>query len=627
MARSLKTLNARGYDPDRPVPWHLTDRATGQKHHYTYKYERHTEEKEKREHRHQHALLWTKTQPATASDEAADAAGIGNWVIIADETAQYARELGHQVIRQGTHLVNTEEYFALLQQLQFVLLPRDLQGATDREEGIKAGIYLDLPITSVRVIRLRVNSLERKIHNKKYFLVTDSAKDTVRRALKILGCGTNSVTTQGNTTTYDTHYCNTKSCGHSVCSLKNYFIKRSRNRKNLKAIFNAAVQHQEQYRLVHATFATDWALPRNEPTRTKGAPILDTSGRKARALRAATHDTMSTADSMLNSRLNQHLDTMRQAIQAATRDKTIISAQHRVTELAFLQSHHEGRRSFPNPHTHAVIAVPIGVSHEQLKDKLLAHVRKIQPNAYIKLKDLYYQTQEEREEQASKLGAYDAKEQAITPAQSSMDYTISEEETKFMERLGLNWQPHCTELPAVLDDKSLAEVLEEEDAAEQHALYYSDVKDITLKGQKHQVLVVHMNPLTKPLGKDKGKPTHTRRLIMFFNRYKNKVTKTRIEMSDVRAVSAHRPESLRPMSLESDGLGAVRAVGLESDELGAVRPMSLGSENLRAVGLGFQVEESEAGNKDEVRSCGVGSYGVAPLTSARLNHFMYEATL
>jgi hypothetical protein len=68
-------------------------------------------------------------------------------------------------------------------------------------------------------------------------------------------------------------------------------------------------------------------------------------------------------------------------------------------------------------------------------------------------------------------------------------------------------------------------------------------------------------------------------------------------------------------------------VGLESDELGAVRPMSLGSENLRAVGLGFQVEESEAGNKDEVRSCGVGSYGVAPLTSARLNHFMYEATL
>ncbi len=103
MANAKPKLNARGYDVTRPVPWKQTG-IDGTTNFYTYAFERYDEKRQQREHRVQHALLWTKSQPSTATDEAAANAGIGNWVIINDETAQQVRQIGLEIITKGGHL-------------------------------------------------------------------------------------------------------------------------------------------------------------------------------------------------------------------------------------------------------------------------------------------------------------------------------------------------------------------------------------------------------------------------------------------------------------------------------------------------------------------------------------------
>ena len=294
-------LNARGHDPDRPVPWEYTDPETNERVHLSYKYERQEEERMKREHRAQHALLWTKSQPSTASDEDAELAGIGNWVILNTEHAANLRLLGHEVITNGRHLVNAELHFNQLRQLEFVQLSRDLDGAHERDIGISQGTYLDLTITSVRAIRLRIANMQRKLQQSKQALETKPGQDLVRRALKILGCGVvvNKATTDKRTNKTITKVtianCNTKSCGMPECSLRSYYHKRAKYRANLTTALQDAKNNSTQYRLVHVTIATDWALPTDEPRRARNNPILSTTGHKANHCKAWLPDHKSNA--------------------------------------------------------------------------------------------------------------------------------------------------------------------------------------------------------------------------------------------------------------------------------------------------------------------------------------------
>jgi hypothetical protein len=623
MANAKPKLNARGYDVTRPVPWKQTG-IDGTTNFYTYAFERYDEKRQQREHRVQHALLWTKSQPSTATDEAAANAGIGNWVIINDETAQQVRQIGLEIITKGGHLTNPKQHFALLQQLQFVQLPRDLQGAQERESGILDGTYVDLPVTSVRNIRLRVHVLERKLYHGHTDYQDKNTRDLIRRALKIAGCGVQIQKVQGKTTTHTITQCRTKSCGQPECSLKNYYHKRSKYRSNLKSILEAANTNKDQYRIIHVTFTNEWALPKNESKRQRAAPIMETSGRKAKHIYSALHDTSSQAQNMYLERLQQHLTTIRKALDSTAVRKHVISAQHRVTEVAFLCSDHENRRSFPNPHTHAVLAVHNATTDTELVEVLRNALKQTAPFANVKLKDLHYTAEQDRQEQASALGAYDAKEQAITPAVDEAieaQDAFTDEELQFMKQLGLGFKPHSTEVYAALDDKSLAELIEAEDY-DNSCLYHSDVKNITHKGAQQQVITIRMSPVTKPLGKDKGKVTHTRRLLFYFSPYKNKVTKARVVTTEVGKLE-NRGVDVRA----ADGLGSgssrlekvAEAVRSKFGELGvggssrlekvaeAVRPKAVEL----GVGGSSRLEKVAEAVRPKAVELGVGECGVA----------------
>lgn len=601
-------LNARGHDPDRPVPWEYTDPETNERVHLSYKYERQEEERMKREHRAQHALLWTKSQPSTASDEDAELAGIGNWVILNTEHAANLRLLGHEVITNGRHLVNAELHFNQLRQLEFVQLSRDLDGAHERDIGISQGNYLDLPITSVRAIRLRIANMQRKLQQSKQALETKPGQDLVRRALKILGCGVvvNKATTDKRTNKTITKVtianCNTKSCGMPECSLRSYYHKRAKYRANLTTALQDAKNNSTQYRLVHVTLATDWALPTDEPRRARNNPILSTTGHKANHCKAWLPDHKSKQPNLYLTRLHEHLEAMRKVFGSQPVRRAVLNTPHRVTETAFLVSGKQQSRSFPNPHTHAVIAVPSAISDRELVATLLTALKKRVPNGNVKIKDVHSSSEEDVKEQASALGAYDAKEQAVTPHESKhTEYTPQEQ--RYLAVLGLDWQPHSTELMACLDDKSLSEVIESEDY-DASVMYHSDVKALPTVSRKQEVIVISMKPETKPLGKDKGKPTHTRRLLMFFNPRSNRVTRSKVE------VLAIESDSLQVASRRSAQSSHRSVDDLELRELG-VRELG-GLVGLEAVEAGLsKLDEVVGGNYNEVGLMGFELWGVA----------------
>jgi hypothetical protein len=227
---------------------------------------------------------------------------------------------------------------------------------------------------------------------------------------------------------------------------------------------------------------------------------------------------------------------------------------------------------------------------------MLPVLRKQAPCANIKLKDVHYRTDEDMDEQANALGAYDAKDMAVSPAQYE-DTEYSEQERAYLDVLGMDWEPHSTELLAALDDKSLSEVIEAEDY-DGSVLHHSDVKDLPFekKKRRQQVIVIKMQPLLKPLGKDKGKPTHERRLLMFFSTVSNRVTRAAWDV--------------RPIQLDSFQVaGSSSQAVSESRELGELTAHELG-EHL--------VVEADAAGDLGLGSSGVGSLMVGSLTTGEV---------
>jgi hypothetical protein len=157
---------------------------------------------------------------------------------------------------------------------------------------------------------------------------------------------------------------------------------------------------------------------------------------------------------------------------------------------------------------------------------------------------------------------------------------------------------------ACLDDKSLSEVIESEDY-DASVLYHSDVKALPTVSRKQEVIVIGMKPETKPLGKDKGKPTHTRRLLMFFNPRSNRVTRSKVEVLAIEsdnlqvasrrsAQSSHRSVDdllLIPQQLRETGVRELGGLsGLEAVEAGLSKLDEVVGGNYNEVGLvGFEL--------------------------------------
>lgn len=520
-------LNSRGYAIDHRPPWEYTENGITIS--QSYDYERYNEQRENREHRAQHSMLWTKTQPSTANDKDAEAAGIGNWVILNDEHAEELRHFGAKVIEHGAQLVDTKRDFQKLTKLTFFQLSRDLDGAQQRVLGIEQGFYLDLPVTSVRAIKLRIYNLQRKIERKGqgFAFACPNAHDTVRRALKIIGCGQH----------YDKHinknqvrrtirFCNTKSCGQPKCSLRNYHHKKNKYRQNLDTATKAAQQHQDKYRLIQVTVTTDWPLPKGEERLLPKKPTLDTHGRLAHKYKASLPKLNSSNENLYNQRLKEHLTGMRALFASRPAKRFILRTPHRVTETAWLLSSVPGRRAFPNVHTNAVIAVRQETTNQEILKALLPAAKThLGAHANLHIEEMFYTTEQERSEQVAALGAYDAKEHAVTPATPVQGLTA--EDIEFLERLGSDFTPHCTEVAATLDDRSLAEQLEVEDQ-EADVLYHSDVITLPTEQRSYptQVVVVHLTPIKKV-----GNKVKQRRLLFFFNERGKKLRRRAVEQN------------------------------------------------------------------------------------------------
>lgn len=467
-------------------PWFVTqDDGTEIK--LTYAYERYPEQRAYQEQKAQKALLGSFNNPTLTDENIASQVGIGNWVIIATDEALQLRELGFQVIQHGTAAINQTKHYELLTKLTFECLPRDYNGAAQREAGILDGSYLDLPITSVRAIKLRLYNLSKLSKTDRTY--STSALDCLRRALKILGCGQpyeqehHNHTTGEITFTKNIGYCKTKSCGQPECTKQHYYRKRQKYKNNLLQAFTQAVS-KPGTRLAHITLTTYWALPKGEGKHRAGLPTLNSSGRNAHALTGSLPATEQTTQvNLYRERLQAHLDSMRAFFQAQATKNVISANPHRVTETAFLQSIKPGRRAFPNPHTHAIIEVPDNTTDNELADCLTAIFKRYAgPFAQVMVAQLQYNSKAKRELTAQALSTYDSKTTAITHQRKNKDS-----------------EHHNAHL--LLDDRSFAELLEEEDFG-RHVLYYSDLlrKKKHTQKSKSTVVIIQLKPERQVLG-------------------------------------------------------------------------------------------------------------------------------
>jgi hypothetical protein len=537
-------------------PWEIVE--DGVKVKLTYNVEHRERLQYNKDARAQRAMEWTATQPSTETAELAAKAGIGNWVVVNDAAAQQALDYAREIANTSNKAEPSK--VALLKALNFVLLPRDQEGASQREAGILDGSYVDLPVASVRSIKTRLSILEQ--------VTGKHAAKAVHRAFRILGCGqeydseTENPTTGEITITRRVDYCRIKSCGQHECAYKAFHQLKSRFQTQLKATFTKAINTNTK--LYHLTLETNWALPTQEAKYKTGLPTTPSQ----------SSNRTPKDQNLYRERMDQHLDNMRRFFKHC---HAIEHTPHRVSEVAFLFSSQPGVRSWPNPHTHAVIQLSDSASYTDNVKNIEA---KVKQHSTATITPLNYEN--DLKGQTASLANYDAKHSAITPSDEHMNCN---------DEHGI----YGSDLYVALDESSLFELVFREDERLEH-MHCSSKK-------RAQVVDVELKPDVIKLGNIHS--TQEKKLVLKVNTKKPTAHIVRSEWK--RSKPTKGSECCAGHETQQQG-ASLSGGSLTSDSEASSTSKPRASES-SSLGSSSGSESSTSGSESSVSSSGSG-YGL-----------------
>lgn len=399
----------------------------------TWNYANYDQRRNRREDYTFNALQWTTSQPSTADDDMAIKAGIGNWVIVFDETAKAAQLMGYQYIVDKTP-VDLNKAFKLLKKLQFIQMGRDKEASNDRHHGICAGHYSDTPIHNVRSIKARLLLLETK-------QIPDSKiKACIHKAIKMLACGLPvdrpRTDKDGNAyTERSVTQCMTTGCGQPGCATRRFERTKAKIKKDLNSVFEITKTNPDN-RIVYVTFATNWPLPKDEERFSGNALHTERSLAKGQLKSNVTGLEEHTGElsNLLLHRTMLHKEHLLKTFASKPVRDVVTDVSIRKMETAWLQSSVAGRRCFPNPHTHAVLVVPSHLDNEHIQMVIEKKLKTVSQYSQV------FVTNIDSDNAIEPISSYNAKSQTVTA--SNPDASA----------------PQGTEVNVVLDERSLIEL-------------------------------------------------------------------------------------------------------------------------------------------------------------------------
>jgi hypothetical protein len=173
--------------------------------------------------------------------------------------------------------------------------------------------------------------------------------------------------------TKDVMICGSPDCPRKLCFLRGYNRKRKRHSAFLEAAFGDCERLGRQ--LVMLTLKTYWELPRREAWFGDGkreAMRMVGRGRPVFTRPYLTPEELSGEvefPSLLGDRMEKHVKS-RVAWADDPRVREMLGLSRYFTEQGWLMTTVDGYRCWPNPHTHVLTTMPVGISLEEARQKL-----------------------------------------------------------------------------------------------------------------------------------------------------------------------------------------------------------------------------------------------------------------
>ena len=340
------------------------------------------------------------------------------------------------------------------------------QGAEERQRYLDQHQIVDLPMQNVRSARLRLKRVREWLKDEHLDISPETHRwlaNHVRKAITLLSCGTNGKD------------CRQHGCGRDACIKYRW----SRRKKTLKKNVQKALDNQDTK--VILTLKTPFALPSAHPM-AKGVWFPN------RSPRIKPQDPgHGVFNDLTQERYEEHVKHRAKF----TRDKQVrqlLGYTTFFTEVSFLTPHNNKHRYFPYPHTHFITSIPKGTSIALAKQLLSQRFALASGHAKAEVLVSVIKTPD-----VERIAGYGAKKFAL-----SIDEAPSE-------------LPQGSDLPLVLDDRSLTEIHDLLDKTQHREIGSFN----TRKSQSAKPLtitrvgnVLFLPPPVKPLKKTKGTDTH-----------------------------------------------------------------------------------------------------------------------